>query len=231
MASVCWGSIEGEAMRLTRVDSCGRPIVGAASTIVSDGFISVGLTFEYEDGEETNQKNAAGRLCKVWKQRDQFKYVTAEISLCGVEPDLHEMTTGNDSVLDANGASVGITVGEDPDDAYFALEVWSNIPDAECGVGAQPYGYFLLPFFSAARVGDLTLEATLANFSLTATTKRSNGWGVGPYMVVNSAEDGEPSVPSKLLTPLSSKKHFLATMTTIAPPTIPAECGAVALAA
>lgn len=231
MTAVCWGSIQGEVARLTRVNSCGVPIIGPASTLVFDGFISVELSFEYEDGEETSQKNAAGRLCQQYKARDQFKYVTADISLCGVNPDAFEMTTGNDAVLNADGDNVGFTIGEDAEDAFFALELWSNISDAECGLASQPYGYFLMPFFSAAKPGGVTIEEALANFTLSATTKRNNAWGAGPYDVMNSALGAAPAVPSGLLVPLSPKKHFFTSLTTIAPPAVPEECGAVALAA
>ena len=58
-ATSCYQTIRGQAMRLTAVDACGAPIIGLKSVVTSDGFISIKYTLDYEDGEDTTQKNAA----------------------------------------------------------------------------------------------------------------------------------------------------------------------------
>ncbi|NMO00825.1 hypothetical protein HH308_06310 [Gordonia sp. TBRC 11910] len=231
MPTTCWPSIRGLAMRLTKVDSCGAPIVGPKSTIESDGYVSAKVTLEYEDGESTNQKNAAGKLCVVDQAPAQLKNASVELAFCGVNPDLLVMTTGQDLVVDEAGNGVGVSIGDPTFDAFWALEMWSDVPGAACGAGARPFGYFLLPFFTAAKLGDFTIEEKLANFSVTATTKRGNGWGVGPYDVtLQPAVAPALPAPGPLLTALSADKHLHMQEVKVPPPTT-LECAAKALAA
>ena len=229
-ATQCYQTIRGQAMRLTAVDACGVPIIGAKSVVTSDGFISIKYTLNYEDGEDTSQKNAAGKLCAVDKAPDVLKDISAELTLCGVDPDMVYLTTGQGVVVDHAGNTVGVSIGDVDDDAFFALEVWTDIIGAGCAGGGRSWGYFLLPFFSAAKIGDITIEEKKADFTLSATTRRGNGWGTGPYNVVlHAGVDPAPPAAGKLLTAIGTNKQLHMQTTKVAPPT-PA-CGATALSA
>src|SRR5699024_1382623 len=65
MAVKEFGVVRGKRMRATRVDSCGLPIAGAGSTIVTKGFIEVGWQAVMKDAEDKEQQNADGQLCVV----------------------------------------------------------------------------------------------------------------------------------------------------------------------
>jgi hypothetical protein len=222
--------IRGQAFRVTVLDNCGVPLVGPKSTFVSDQFISVKLTPDSIDGEDTAQKNAAGKLCVVDKAPDILKNVKAEITFCKVDPELISATTGQELIVDWEGNPSGVAFG-DQADVNWALEVWADIPGTACGSGGKPYGYHLLPLFPAAKLGEWTIEEKLASFSITATTLIGNGWGVGPYKVTMNpgATEQDPPVPGPLLLPLSPDKQLFLDRVTVPPPT--PVCGSAALPA
>jgi hypothetical protein len=101
--------IRGKRMRLTRLDECGTPVVGPASTLVSKGFISLGLSPQYEDGETITQANAQGDFDINEPADPWLTRVDVEGAFIGVHPDVVEMLTGNPVVLDGTGSAVGIS--------------------------------------------------------------------------------------------------------------------------
>src|SRR6478736_3741864 len=120
----CFPLVRGRVMRVTRLDSCGRIADRACSAIATDGFVSVALTANIEEGEDISVTNAAGRTC-----------VSDE-----AEPTFNG--------YDVFGTAVGFRVNSKvkTGDANFALEVWSNVPGVVCDDpnAAGSYGYTLL---------------------------------------------------------------------------------------
>ncbi|WP_353107829.1 hypothetical protein [Gordonia sp. (in: high G+C Gram-positive bacteria)] len=216
MPNTTWPSIHAKVIRLTKLDGCGQPIrgTGTKSQLVTNGIVKVGLTAEYEDGEDTAKKNGNGDLCLVHKDNDQLKYMSPEIEFCGVDPEAWAMITGQGIVTDGNANAVGLVFGSDPIEANFALELWTDVPGAACGSGFQTFGYWLLPFIGSGKLNDVELSVSAAEFTLAAQTKPGASWGVGPYNVVRDETDAV----SPLLSPLTGKHHILFQTTTVAPP-------------
>jgi hypothetical protein len=228
MPTTIWPTIRSHVVRTTSLDSCGSPIIGPKSTCVSDGHISIKLSPQYEDGEETNQKNAAGKLKVVDKAPDQLKYFNFEIAFMQVDPDIFNQVTGQPIVLDHAGTAVGIRIGETVD-ANVAVETWTDIPGTACGPDGKSYGYALLPWIKGGRLGDFSFENALATFTLTGRTSADSLWGTGPYDVVLHAPVAPATTPAAgpLLTELGSDQHFHMEPTSVAPPAVTA--GAVPL--
>lgn len=228
MASQCFPLVRGRAMRVTRLSGCGDPVLGPTSTVSSEGFISVGLTANIEEGESIQQATASGRLCINDQPAPTFSGYTVEVQFCGVDPELFSLMSGQPVVVDADGNAVGFQVNSDVslDDQGYALELWSSVPGVACGEsGATQYGYFLIPFLKGGVIGDFTIENAAINFTLSgAQSKDGNTWGVGPYDVVLDGSDA----PSPLLVSLGTKNHLHMQLTSVAPPDTDT-CGAVAL--
>lgn len=225
MTTTCFPLVRGRAMRVTRLNSCGAVVLGPISKAVSDGFISVALTANTEEGTAIQQETASGRLCINDTPAPTFTGYTVEIQFCGVDPDLFSLLTGQPVVKDFSAANVGFQVNSDVDlsASGFALEMWSNVPGAACSGGSVQYGYFLNPFLKGGVIGDFSVENAAVNFTISgAQTKDGNAWGLGPYDVVQGA-----TVPGPLLVSLSTKNHLHMQLTTVAPPT--AVCGAAAV--
>jgi len=225
MATKCASFVRGRRMRVTRVDSCGRPVYGDDSVVVSKGFVSIAYTANTDEGEEINVTNASGERCIYEPASPTFLGYSVEITFCNVDPDLFAMLTGQEVTYDANGDVDGFTMDTAVSvaDTAFALEAWTGSPSSgACDEGAEgQYGYVLLPFVQGGVLGDFTLENAEVTFTISgAATKDGNSWGVGPYDVMV----GAGGVASPLLTPLTATKHLLLKVVGIAPPE-PA-CGA-----
>lgn len=216
----CFALIRGRAMRVTRLDGCGNPVPGANSVVASDGFISVAFTANTETGEAISIPNAAGKICIQDTPAPVFTGYSLAISLCGVDPNLVNLLTGQALVYDGSEdpEAIGFRINSkvDLDETAFALELWSGVPSAVCEPGqGVSYGYVLVPFIKGGVLGDFTVENGAVNFSISgANSKDGNGWGVGPFDVVLDGTDA----PSPLLTPLDPNDHLNVELTQVAPP-------------
>lgn len=224
MPTVCSTFAQLHRVRVTLLDSCGRPVEGPASTVVSEGIVTVNAETEKEDGDELLQKNGAGKLCVNKRSDDQFKRANITITFCEVDPALFSLVTGMPLEVDYEGDAVGYAWEENNDASHFALEAWVGVGDEDCAAGDLPYGYLLFPHLTNGYASGMELGNTAITFELTAWSKRGNGWGVGPYDVLNDGES--PGVPAPLPS-ATGDKHFRQFLTTLAPPD--ATCGATAL--
>jgi hypothetical protein len=226
-ASRCFSPVRGNAMRVTKLDGCGRPIYGDDSVGVSDGFVSVAFTANTDEGEEINVTNAAGKTCVREVPCPTFLGYGVEIEFCQVDPALLALLTGQPSVLDDTGAASGFRVNSDVSacDSGFALEVWTGVPGVGCDESANaapdasPAGYILLPYLQGGIFGDFTIENGAISFTVTgANTKVGSAWGVGPYNVLRTASGTGP-----LAKPIERGDHLHVEFTDVANPV--AFCG------
>lgn len=185
----------GKRIRVTELDLCG--VVTPASThIVTDGFITVTLSSEVEDGAEIIVKKANGQLCVNERLSDSFKRFTVEIEFCGVNPSLLSLVSNAEPYRDYAGDVAGFTVGEGEINKRFAFELWTGLSGVACLPGQvdEASGYMLVPYIAAGVPGDITIDGeNTVTFSITgAYTKGGNQWGFGPYAVLrNSATTNE----------------------------------------
>lgn len=223
MAVRCFQPLLGKRIRVTRLDACGNvPAPGTAeSTVVTDGFISVTLSSEVEEGTEIITRKADGSLCVNTKTSDSFKRFTLEIVLCGVNPALLSLLSNAEPYQNYAQDDAGATVAEGALDKRFAFELWTGLSGSACEEGAEEAsGYVLLPFVIAGVIGDLTVDAENSiDFTVTgAATVGGNNWGVGPYNVMIDPDAVPDPAPAPLPTPLDPDDHFLIVETGLAPP-------------
>lgn len=211
-------------MRATRVDACGSPVTGTATdSVVSSGFVSIGLTANYEEGTDYTTKTAAGKLCISEIGARQLTRYTIEAQFCEVDPELFELIGGVRLVLDWEGTSVGYAIDRDPQGDNWALEVWTKVPtdpDAPCDPGGSGnYLYWLLPFIGDGSVGDFTIEDGAATFSINANTKYGNQWGRGPATGYNVVVVDGIGTAGRIAAPgVLASEHIFQRITSIAPP-------------
>lgn len=211
-------------MRVTELDDCGAVVPGTSMYVVTDGYLTLTLSSEVEEGTEILQRNAGGQLCVNEKLPNSFKRFTAEIEFCGVNPSLLAIVSNAEPYEDYAGDVAGFTVPEGEITKRFALEFWTGLSGTAClpGQTGTPGGYVLLPQLQAGVLGDITVDGeNLVTFSLTgAYTIGGNGWGVGPFNVVYN--DDETPVASPLPTPIDPFDHLLLIDTALAYPPIAA---------
>lgn len=219
--------VRGRTMRVTKTDGCCVPAYDEDDgQIVSDGFVSVALTANINTPDEIVVTNAAGRTCVRDPGCPEFQGYNAEITFCEVSPCLFSLVTGQDSVLDAAGEIIGFKMNSSviACDAGFSLEVWMGVPGVACTDEGGAFGYLLLPCLQAGTVGDFTIENAAVTFTVTgAVTKDGNGWGTGPYDVVNDDTGTAGPLPQ----PLEPDDHLVVIFTTVPPPDPTDGCVAV----
>lgn len=184
MTTHCFVPLLGKRLRVTEVNNCGVVLPGAMQ-LATDGFVTLSLSAEVEEGTEIIVRKASGALCVNSKQADSFKRFTVEIEFCGVNPSLLSLTTNAVEYSDGTDV-IGFTIAEGEINKWFALELWTGLDGVVCAPGAEEAsGYILLPFVTAGVLGDVEVTGEDAiTFSMTgAATKGGNAWGVGPYKV------------------------------------------------
>lgn len=226
MATHVYIPVLGRRLRVTVLDSCGR--VPAPETVdsfvVTNGFITLNLTSEVEDGTEIITRRADGSLCVNERTANSFKNFGVEVEFCGVDPAVLTLMTNAEAYEDYAGDLAGFTVPEGAIDKAFALELWTGLSGQACVAGAEDAGgYLLLPFVQAGVLGDVEVGSENAvTFSMTgAFTKGGNGWGVGPYdVVLDPTGVTPPALPpaAPLPTALDPMDHLLMIDTGAAPP-------------
>src|SRR6187402_1895511 len=87
-------SIQGVAIRVTRLDSAGNPLNGAGDSYTTTAFMRVSFTPEYEEGDEITEKSANGKVCVAFKAEDTLKRVTMELAICEPDPELTNLPSG-----------------------------------------------------------------------------------------------------------------------------------------
>ena len=87
-------SVQGAAIRVTRLSSSGSLLNGSLDSYTTSAFIRMSFTPEYEDGEEITEKAADGTVCVSYKAPDRLKRVTMELAICEPDPELTALLAG-----------------------------------------------------------------------------------------------------------------------------------------
>jgi len=181
MASQCFQPIKGRVFRMTRLDECGTPVVGASS-VVANGFISIGGSLDYEDGEEFTRKDAWGDLCLNEKDCPALKRLNLDLMVCTIDPEAVEIAAGNRLITEA-GDSIGFFGSEDRVCSGFSLEVWQKAKGPTCDPLTPTWAYWLFPWVTNTKIGDVEIANSPLEFSMTAETAGSGAQAgtLGPY--------------------------------------------------
>jgi hypothetical protein len=228
MANVaCFKPLQGETLRVTRLDECGNPEFGDCAFAVSDGFVQITMTPNTEEGERFLQRGANGRAMVNQRGRTILNWYDVSIQFQEVDPELFTIITGLQPYYNDQSEVIGFPVTEaDFASANFALEAWMGNAEEACLPGAPLpyYGYNLLPWVTeGALMEDIVIANDLITFTVSGRTRKGTPWGTGPYDVVLDQADA----PSPLFTAIPDDTHHLPIWTQLAPPA--PECGCQSL--
>lgn len=160
-------SVQGVALRVTKLASNGRPLAGDNTCFVTNAFMSLSFTPEYTDGDEIEEKGADGSVCISYKMPDSLKNVTLNLAICNPDPELYEMLAGGE-VIKATTASTGIEIGDvvgfrapstgTVSEDRVAIEVWSKAIVGGKLSSKLPYFHWVFPSVKMRQAGDRVLE-------------------------------------------------------------------------
>jgi hypothetical protein len=227
MADYAFPVVKGYAIRVTAINNCGMPVAGPSNRLVTNGFVSVGLTMVTQPAVDLEQSNAEGLICVSDRTPPQRKWYTPAVELCNVDPALISMFSGWPTVLDYAGDAIGYQDATEVQEDYgVALEIWTGgksvtdcpVPTSDSifstATSGLQYGYFLLGGVEWL-MGNITLSASVATFTLTGRTIPMPQWGCGPY---NVAAINSSGTPGRLLSPLNADSHYTVFRTPVPPP-------------
>jgi len=214
--AICAAPIKGTHLRVVKVDSCGVPVTGATSLVVTTkGFVQVVMEPQYEDGEEFFERNADGEPCVNEKDDPTLKRMGLTVDFCEVDPVLAAYVASARLLDTASPATTGtgFAVSEGQPTNRFSMEVWQRVAGSgACDAsGAQRYVYNAWPNVGAVQIGSYTIENGRSTLQFVSETKgASTLWGNGPG-------SGTSWMPTG--TVVTSTDHWVWNITTNAPPT------------
>jgi hypothetical protein len=103
-------SVQGAAIRVTRLNAAGALLNGSLDSYTTSAFIRMSFTPEYEDGEEITEKAADGTVCVSYKAPDRLKRVTMELAICEPDPELTALLAGGVLLSRNESTSTPLTV-------------------------------------------------------------------------------------------------------------------------
>lgn len=183
-------SVQGAALRITRLDAAGNLMTGPHDSYVMSAFMRVTFTPEYEEGDEITEKGADGSVCVTFKAPDTLKRMTMEIAICEPDPEFSALVGGG-VLLTRQGTpgdasttqSVGwatTNVGENPGGNGVALEVWSYAVANGKRSNVNPYYHWVFPFVTLRQSGDRVIENGLLANTFSGEGLGNEGFGEGP---------------------------------------------------
>ena len=190
-------SVQGVAIRVTRLDAAGNLLTGAGDSYTTSAFLRTSFTPEYEEGDEIVEKSADGTVCVSYKAPDTLKRITMEIAICDPDPELTALMSGGlllrknfGSFASPENKSIGWAapaVGDDPAGNGVAVEVWSFAVKDGKRASTLPYFYWVFPYVKLRQSGDRVIEnGLLAN--------TFEGYGLG-NIEFNAGLDGRWEYP------------------------------------
>ena len=184
MTAECISPIQGTRLRLVRSNACGVPVTGAGSQIVTDGFVEVNVSPQYQDGTEYRLAKANGDLCVNADGDDRLLRADLDMRFCMINPDGVVITTGMTLITTgAPATGTGFWAVEGAVTARFSLELWAADPETCTGSQAR-YAYWAFPHVGSGRLNDFSVKDDVIEWRITAKTKKANTlWGSGPGAV------------------------------------------------
>ena len=228
MASQCYTPYNVTRARVTQLDSCGIPVTGDCSQVVTEGVITVEMTKEYEDRTDLFKKNGDGIFCFRKTIPPILKWINATFTFCAVDPELVPIVSENPVYLNDAASPTATGYSTEENNAYnvnFAFEAWTrlgNTGSVTCTTGGE-WGYRLLPWLVEGTIGDVTLENDAANFVVMARTQSGSPWGTGPYYVDISQATATAGNPIRMVSAIGSQQHDRQFVSLMPPPE--ASCG------
>ena len=168
-------SVNGVALRVSRLDKDGFILPGSNTVYTQKAFMSFQFTPEMEEGEEITEKNADGSICYSSQERSTLKRVTLSLSVCSPDPELEELLLGG-TIFKTGDEVVGYAAPEAGSVANpngIAIEAWSRAMDASGKPRAgSGFYHWVFPYGAFAPSGDRVMENGLMS-------NEYEGWAVG----------------------------------------------------
>lgn len=175
-------SVQGVALRVTRLAADGSPVTGASGAYVTKRFVSVTFTPEIETGDEFNVKLANGSIGATWKADDTIKRFTISLALPDPDPELTQLLAGG-TLLSAGGKSVGWKAplaGVADNTNGCAIEVWAIANVGGRQDATSPYWHHVFPSCKMQISGERAITNDIMGINFEGFSVGNANFGDGP---------------------------------------------------
>lgn len=182
MASDYASTVQAVAIRATKLNADGTPVVGTDTAYATNAFTRVAFTPEYDEGEEIIERAADGTICTYYKMPDVLKQVQVEVAVCKPEPELYEILAGG-TLLETSDEAIGWAspkIGEIATPNGVSIEVWSKAIVGGKPAAVNPYWRWVFPLVTLRPDGERALENGVMAHVFTGFGVENPDWGDGP---------------------------------------------------
>lgn len=177
-------SIGGRYLRVTKLDSQGRPAVGEKNCYGTSSFVSVQYSANMEEGTEITKTGANGTVCLSYETPTTLKNMSLTVETCFPDPVLTSFLGGG-TLLNASDGQTPIgwaapRTGVDATPNGVAVEVWSNAIVDGKPHPTLPYWQHVFPFCKTSITGDRTIENDAISWQFEGTSVGNANFGNGP---------------------------------------------------
>jgi hypothetical protein len=166
-------SVQGVALRVTRLGLDGKAVSGADSAYTMNRFVTVTFTPVYDGANTIQQQLANGNFAVTYQTSDVFQRIEASIQIAGPDPEFNEITMGGKLLTDEDDVVVGwapTSPGQIDQPFGVALEVWSYAISGGRQAVVRPFYHWMFPRLFLHPSDDSTLENDVLAWNAT-------GWG------------------------------------------------------
>lgn len=172
------------AARACALDADGTTKIGAASSLVFDSVVTIGMTPVYEDGTEIKEKDACGRTFVDVVSDPTLTRWDIDIDVWSQDPSYLKIVQAGGSILLPGGGlapqgfaypDIGPVVGQ------FSFEFWQKIIRDNDQDPDLPWEWFALPKLKNVKLGKIDVGGDkVSHRTLTAQAYGNANWFNGP---------------------------------------------------
>lgn len=188
MPPVCGTPARGRVHRITRLDSCGAPVIGASSVVVGT-FVSVQATPTYDDGQALVLQDAWGDYCVDEDDDPTLRSVALQVNHCVIDPSVADITVQGSRSLLTGANATGAAYGTAKSSKRWALEIWQKNTGADACDDGVSWFYWLYRNIGPGKLLALTHARPVLNYNVSAIARpgKMADWpvdlhGDGPWL-------------------------------------------------
>lgn len=166
-------SVQGVALRVTKLDSTGKALTGNDVSYVMNRFVTATFTPVYNGANNIQQQLANGNFAVTYQTSDIFQNITCSLQIAGPDMEFNQIAVGGSLLTAEDGAVVGwkpTATGEVDQANGVCLEIWSYAITGARQAVDRPYYHWILPRVFLHPSDDKVLQNDVLAWNVT-------GWG------------------------------------------------------
>jgi hypothetical protein len=166
-------SVQGVALRVTKLDAAGKAVTGSSSAYTMNRFVTATFTPVYDGANTIQQQQANGNFAVTYQTSDVFQRIECSVQIAGPDPEFNSIAVGGTLLKDATQVVVGwspTATGAIDQPNGVALEVWSYAISGGRQAVVNPFYQWMFPRLFLHPSDDRTIENDVMAWNMA-------GWG------------------------------------------------------